>query len=78
MRISELLDIRAIDVNASVGSKAEAIDYMTHLMEESGNLYDREAYKKGVLAREEEGTTGIGEGIAIPRSEEHTSELQSP
>ena len=56
MRISELLDIRAIDVNASVGSKAEAIDYMTHLMEESGNLYDREAYKKGVLAREEEGT----------------------
>ena len=43
MRISELLDIRAIDVNASVGSKAEAIDYMTHLMEESGNLYDREA-----------------------------------
>ena len=68
MRISELLDIRAIDVNASVGSKAEAIDYMTHLMEESGNLYDREAYKKGVLAREEEGTTGIGEGIAIPHS----------
>ncbi len=68
MRISELLSLQAIDVNASVGSKAEAIDYMTRLMEKSGNLNDREAYKKGVLAREEEGTTGIGEGIAIPHS----------
>ncbi len=68
MRISELLNLQAIDVNASVGSKAEAIDYMTRLMEKSGNLKDREAYKKGVLAREEEGTTGIGEGIAIPHA----------
>lgn len=68
MRISELLSLQAIDVNASVASKAEAIDYMTRLMEKSGNLNDREAYKQGVLAREEEGTTGIGEGIAIPHS----------
>ena len=68
MRMSELLSLQAIDVNASVASKAEAIDYMTRLMEKSGNLNDREAYKKGVLAREEEGTTGIGEGIAIPHS----------
>lgn len=68
MRISELLSLQAIDVNAKVASKAEAIDYMTRLMEKSGNLSDREAYKKGVLAREEEGTTGIGEGIAIPHS----------
>lgn len=68
MRISELLSQNAIDVNASVASKAEAIDYMTRLMERSGNLKDREAYKKGVLAREEEGTTGIGNGIAIPHS----------
>lgn len=68
MRISELLSLQAIDVNASVASKEEAIDYMTRLMEKSGNLNDREAYKKGVLAREEEGTTGIGDGIAIPHS----------
>ena len=68
MRISELLSPEAIDVNASVASKAETIDYMTRLMEKSGNLKDREAYKQGVLAREEEGTTGIGEGIAIPHS----------
>ena len=68
MRISELLSLQAIDVHASVASKAETIDYMTRLMEKTGNLNDREAYKKGVLAREEEGTTGIGEGIAIPHS----------
>ena len=38
MRISELLSLQAIDVNASVASKAEAIDYMTRLMEKSGNM----------------------------------------
>lgn len=68
MRINELLSKQAIDLNVSVSSKMEAIDYMTGLMERAGNLYDREGYKKGVLAREEEGTTGIGEGIAIPHS----------
>ena len=68
MRISKLLSLQAIDVNARVVSKAEAINYMTFLMEKTGNLKDREAYEKGVLAREEEGTTGIGDGIAIPHS----------
>ena len=68
MRISELLSLQAIDLNTKAASKAEVIDYMTRLMEKAGNLNDREAYKKGVLAREEEGTTGIGEGIAIPHA----------
>ena len=68
MRINELLSKQAIALNVSVSSKMEAIYYMTGLMERAGNLYDREGYKQGVLAREEEGTTGIGEGIAIPHS----------
>ncbi len=68
MRITELLSKKAIDLNVSVKSKADVIDYMTRLQEKAGNLNDREAYKKGVLAREAEGTTGIGEGIAIPHS----------
>ncbi len=68
MRINELLSKQAIDLKVNVSSKAEAIDYMTRLMEKSGNLSDRETYKKGVLAREEESTTGIGDGIAIPHS----------
>lgn len=68
MRITELLSKKAIDLNVSVKSKADVIDYMTRLQEKAGNLNDREEYKKGVLAREAEGTTGIGEGIAIPHS----------
>lgn len=68
MRITELLSKKAIDLNVSVKSKADVIDYMTKLQEKAGNLNDREEYKKGVLAREAEGTTGIGEGIAIPHS----------
>lgn len=68
MRISELLSLKSIDIDASAVSKEEVIDKMTRLMEKSGNLSDREEYKKGVLAREEEGTTGVGEGIAIPHA----------
>lgn len=68
MRINDLLDIRSIDLDAKVSTKMEAIDHMIGLMENSGNLTDREGYKAGVLAREEEGTTGIGDGIAIPHS----------
>ena len=68
MKISSLLSIQAIDVAAKVSSKAEALDYLTVLMQESGHLSDRAAYKKDVLAREQEGTTGIGDGIAIPHA----------
>lgn len=57
MRISELLSLQAIDLNAKAASKEEVIDHMTRLMEKAGNLNDREAYKKGVFAREEEGTS---------------------
>ena len=68
MRITELLSKKAIDLNVSVKTKADVIDYMTNLQDKAGNLNDREEYKKGILAREEESTTGIGEGIAIPHS----------
>ena len=68
MRITELLSKKAIDLNVSVKTKADVIDYMTNLQDKAGNLNDREEYKKGILAREEESTTGIVEGIAIPHS----------
>lgn len=68
MRINELLDIHSIDLDAHVSTKMETIDYMTKLMEKGGNLKDRNAYKEGVLAREGEGTTGIGDGVAIPHA----------
>jgi PTS system fructose-specific IIC component len=66
MRITDLLDRRSINLNASVTTKQEALDAMVDLMVASGKISDVEGYRKLVYAREEEGTTGIGEGIAIP------------
>lgn len=66
MRITDLLDKRSINLNSNVKTKAEAIDEAVSLMAKSGNLNDVTAYKNQVLKREEESTTGIGEGIAIP------------
>lgn len=68
MRITELLHMEAMNLNASPKSKAEAIDMLVDLMVKSGNILDRETYKKGVLNREEIGSTGIGEGVAIPHA----------
>ncbi len=66
MRITELLDKRSISLDASPKSKSEALDQAVELMARSGKIKDVEAYRKQVYAREEESTTGIGEGIAIP------------
>ncbi len=66
MRITDLLDKKSIYLGAKVNSKKETLDRAVALMAESGKIADVETYKKGVYAREEEGTTGIGEGIAIP------------
>lgn len=66
MRITDLLDIRSIDLKACPKSKSEALDMGIELMCKSGRIDDKEAYRKQIYAREEESTTGVGEGIAIP------------
>lgn len=66
MKIIDLLDDKSIRLNAEVHSKKEALDTLVDLMDASGKLNDIDTYRKGVYAREEEGSTGIGEGIAIP------------
>lgn len=66
MKIRDLLAVESIDLNGRVTGKQETLDAMVALMEKSGKIKDIETYRKGVYAREEEGTTGIGEGIAIP------------
>lgn len=66
MRITDLLDVRSVSLDAAPKNKQEAIDAAVALMVKSGKINDEEAYKKQVYAREEESTTGIGEGIAIP------------
>ena len=66
MRITDLLDKNSINLNASPQNKKEALDQAVELMARSGKINDVEAYRKQVYAREEESTTGVGEGIAIP------------
>ena len=66
MRITDLLDKRSISLTGTPKTKSEALDQIIDLMMESGKISDREAYRAQVYAREEESTTGIGEGIAIP------------
>ena len=66
MRITDLLDRRSISLDSAPSDKKEALDQIIDLMVKSGKINDSEGYRKQVYAREEESTTGIGEGIAIP------------
>ena len=66
MRITDLLDKQSISLNGVPKDKKEALDQVVDLMVKSGKINDVEAYRQRVYAREEESTTGIGEGIAIP------------
>lgn len=68
MRIVDLLKKESIQLNAAPKSKAEAIDMLVDLQVKGGNISDREEYKKGIVAREEHGSTAVGEGIAIPHA----------
>lgn len=66
MRITDLLDRNSVMLKAAPSDKKNALKQAIALMVKSGKIADEEAYKKQVFAREEESTTGIGEGIAIP------------
>ncbi len=66
MRITDLLDVRSVSLDGTPKSKNEALDQIVALMAKSGKINNEEGYRRQVYAREEESTTGIGEGIAIP------------
>lgn len=68
MKITDLLKRESVELSGTPESKGQAIDQMVELMAKGGNISDLQRYKEGVLKREEEGTTGIGEGIAIPHA----------
>ena len=68
MRIIDLLKVDAIELNASVSTKDEAIDKMVELHSGAGNLNDSATYKDAILARESQSSTAIGEGIAVPHA----------
>lgn len=68
MKITDLLKACSIELNGAPATKEETIREMVGLMAKGGNISDTDKYMEGVFAREEEGTTGIGEGIAIPHA----------
>ncbi|MBQ6410540.1 MAG: PTS sugar transporter subunit IIA, partial [Atopobiaceae bacterium] len=65
MKITDLLKPEGIRVGAEAADRMDAIDKLIELQDASGNISDKEAYKAGILAREEEVPTAVGEGIAI-------------
>lgn len=68
MRIVDLLNKESIMLGGSPKNKSEAIDMLVELQVKGGNIADKDEYKKGILAREEKGSTAVGEGIAIPHA----------
>ncbi|WP_252232263.1 fructose-specific PTS transporter subunit EIIC [Clostridium sp. ZBS15] len=66
MRIVDLLKKQGIELNFNPSSKDECIEKLVNLMDKTGNLNNKEEYKKAIIAREAQSTTGIGDGIAIP------------
>ena len=76
MRITDLLKSTAIELNANVSSKSEAIDKLVALHQAAGNLTDSQKFKEDILKREEHSTTAIGEGIAVPHAK--SSAVKTP
>lgn len=76
MRITNLLNIDSINLDGKPKNKTETLDMMVDLMCKGENIEDKVAYRNGVYIREKEGTTGIGEGIAIPHAK--SSAVKSP
>ena len=76
MRIIDLLSPKGIDLNVKVSTKEQAIDKLVSLMDATGKISDVAAYKAAVKKREEEGTTAMGEGVAIPHAK--TDAVKAP
>lgn len=68
MKITSLININSIDLNAKATNKLDAIDKLVELMFKGGNIKDKEKYKEAILQREKSSTTGIGDEIAIPHA----------
>lgn len=77
MRIVDLLKKECILLGGAPTSKSEAIDLLIDLQVKGGRIADVEAYKKGILEREEKGSTAVGEGIAIPHAKSNAVKAPS-
>jgi PTS system fructose-specific IIC component len=68
MKITELLKKESMKLGVHVSTKEAAIDELVNLMDAGGRLKDKAGYKEGILAREAQSSTAVGEGIAIPHA----------
>lgn len=68
MKITELLEESTIKLKLDSNTKLEVIDELINILDSAGKLNNKEEYKKQILKRESEFSTGIGEGIAIPHA----------
>lgn len=74
--ITNLLTLECINLNLKGQTKQEIIDEMVEILYQGGKLNDKEEYKKAILAREAQSSTGLEEGIAIPHAK--TSAVKIP
>lgn len=72
MKITDLLEEKSIKLNSLASSKEEVLNQMINLISQTGNIVNKQEFKETVFKREKEGTTGIGEGIAIPHGKSRT------
>ncbi len=72
MRITDLLQKNSIRLGAAVSDKNQAIDLLVDLQYQNGSISDRTVYKNAILARESQGSTAVGDGIAIPHAKSDT------
>lgn len=77
MKITELLKEETILLNLKASSKQEAIDELINQLDQAGRLTDKAAFREAILQREQQSTTGIGEGIAIPHAKSHAVKTPS-
>jgi Phosphotransferase system mannitol/fructose-specific IIA domain (Ntr-type) len=68
VKITELLQKNTIKLNLESNTKSDVIEELVDILNSAGKLNDKEGYKKEILKREAEFSTGIGEGIAIPHA----------
>ncbi|WP_077302980.1 PTS fructose transporter subunit IIABC [Virgibacillus pantothenticus] len=77
MKITELLKEETILLDLKASSKQEAIDELINQLDQAGRLTDKTAFREAILQREQQSTTGIGEGIAIPHAKSHAVKTPS-
>ena len=77
MKITELLKEETILLDLKASSKEEAIDELINQLDRSGRLMDKAAFREAILQREQQSTTGIGDGIAIPHAKSHAVKTPS-